>query len=292
MCRPMQEILNTPLIRFDEISKKMRVDVYGKIETGNPTGSHKDRETMEIISDVRRKGHKAVGCASTGNAAISLAAYSRMTDIICHIYVSEKIGAERMNLIRMFSPRIHIVHGAYEEAIRQSNLEMSQEAIYNANPGRCYSKVVGDSYIGKEIAAEIQPDFVTCPTNNGTLFAGVWSGLKASKVKPTMVAATAKNTEIADSIKGFHRLEEPALPNALKESNGIVIDVTDAEIEEANWLLFDEGVIAEPASAASIAAINSLEFTSEDVICCVITGSALKFPRTMIRSRIFERSSV
>lgn len=67
----------------------------------------------------------------------------------------------------------------------------------------CYSKIVGDSVIGKEIAEKIQPDFVVVPTNNGTLFAGVWKGLKGSKATPVMVAATAKNTDVADSIGAF-----------------------------------------------------------------------------------------
>jgi len=281
--RDLLDVCNTPLIRFDEISKKMKTNVYGKIETGNPTGSHKDRETLEIISDVKRKGYGTVGCASTGNAAISLAAYSRMAGVTCHIYISETISQERMGLIQRFSPQVHVLKEDYGEAVKQSSLEMGEKGIYNANPGVCYSKIIGDSHIGEEMARELQPDFVVVPTNNGTLFAGVWSGLKASSVKPLMVAATAKNTEIAESIKGFHRFEEPAFSNALKESNGIVVDVTDAEIEEANWLLFEEGVIAEPASAASIAAINQLEVSSKDTVCCLITGSGMKFSNTPMR---------
>ena len=279
----MLDVCDTPLVRFDEISKKMRTNVYGKIETGNPTGSHKDRETLVIISDVKRKGHRSVGCASTGNAAVSLAAYSRMAGVTCHIYVSETISQERMSLIQRFSPQIHVLKGDYREAVKQSSLEMGERGIYDANPGVCYSKIVGDSHMGREIARELQPDFVVVPTNNGTLFAGVWSGLKASNVKPLMVAATAKNTEIAESIKGFHRFEEPAFSNALKESDGIVVDITDADIEEANWLLFKEGVIAEPASAVSIAAINQLEVSSEDIVCCLITGSGMKFSNARIR---------
>jgi len=267
------------MVRFDGISKLMNVNIYGKIETGNPTGSHKDRETFEIICDVKRKGFGAVGCASTGNAAISLAAYSKMVGIKCHIYISKTISQERLNLIRMFAPEIHLVEGGYEEAIKKSNIEMEEKGIYNANPGRCRLKILGDSYIGKEIAEELNPDFVIIPTNNGTLFCGVWEGFKDSKIKPRMVAATARNTRIADSIKGFHRLEGSTFSNALKESNGIVVNVTDDEIKEANRLLFKEGIIAEPASAASIAAIKKLKlFNLDDVICCVITGSGMKFP--------------
>ncbi len=96
-----------------------------------------------------------------------------------------------------------------------------------------------------------------------------------------MVAATAKNTDIADSIGGFHRIEEPALSNALKESQGIIVDATDPDIEKANSILFKEGIIAEPASAASVAALDDLGLGSDDIVVCVITGSGMKFPRAL-----------
>ncbi len=277
----MWNVRDTPLVKFETISKMLNADVYGKIETGNPTGSHKDRETLKIIPELMSKGHESVGCASTGNAAISLAAYSRMIGIRCHIYISKNVSQERMNLIQMFSPRIHVLEDEYHEAVEQSNLEMHEKGIYNANPGVCYSKIVGDSVIGKEIAEKIRPDFVVVPTNNGTLLAGVWKGLKGSKVTPVMVAATAKNTDIADSIGGFHRIEEPALSNALEESQGIIVDARDPDIEKANSILFKEGIIAEPASAASVAALDDLGLGSDDIVVCVITGSGMKFPRAL-----------
>jgi len=277
----MSFFTKTPLIKFKEIGKGLKVDVYGKIETVNPTGSHKDRESLQVISEVRKCGYRGVGCASTGNAAISLAAYSYMNGVPCHIYVSERISRERLALIKTFLPVIKRVKGGYAEAIELSNEEMEKSGIYNANPGKCQAKIVGNSFIGKEIAGEIKPDFVICPTNNGTHLIGVWEGLKETGLKPRMVAAVAEETKIADSIHGFHKLEEPKLSAALRESNGPIIKVTDHEIGEATALLLKEGIIAEPASAASVAAINHINFEKKDVICCTITGSGMKFPKTM-----------
>lgn len=285
MIKKVKKLLNvnhTPLIRFNRISKKMNTNVYGKIEINNPTGSHKDRETFEIISDVKKTGRDSVGCASTGNAAISLAAYSKMEDIVCHIFVSENISPQRLNLVRIFNPLIYKVTGGYEEALKESTNAMAEAGIYNANPGNCYPRIIGDSYIGREIAKEIQPDFVIVPTNNGTLFSGVWRGLKESKVNPTMIAATAKNTKIAESIKGFNRNEEPTFSNSLKESKGIIIEITDADIINASKLLFKEGIIAELASAVSIASIDKLKMGKNQTVCCLITGTGLKFPQDIV----------
>lgn len=278
-----QHFPETPLLKLEEISGRPNLNVYGKIETVNQTGSHKDRESVKIVSDALNRGLSSIGCASTGNAAISVSAYSYAAGLQCDIYVSKNISPEKKTLIEMFKPKIHVVDGDYTEAIRVSNLDFEEKGIYNANPGHCEAKLLGNADIGREIAKQIDPDFVICPTNNGTHLAGVWMGLRMAGKKPRMVAATAKNTEIADSISGFHQLEGNAFNEALKESNGIVIDVSDNEILEALRTLYRQGIMAEPASAASFAAIQRLDCERDDVVCCTVTGSGLKFPRLIER---------
>jgi threonine synthase len=280
----MWQFLNeTPLLKLEGLSDELHLNVYAKIETVNQTGSHKDRESIKIVSDALSRGFSNIGCASTGNAAISVSAYSYAAGLQCEIYVSKNISLEKKALIEMFKPRLYIVDGDYDEAIESSNLDFEEKGIYNANPGHCEAKLLGNADIGKEIAEHIDPDFVICPTNNGTHLAGVWMGLRAAGKKPRMVAATAKNTEIADSIGGFHQLERNAFSNALAESNGIVTDVPDSEIIEALRMLYKQGIVAEPASAASVAAIRHLNCDRDDTICCTVTGSGLKFPRLIER---------
>ena len=272
----------TPLRLLKSFSRLFGVKVYGKLELVNPTGSHKDRESWEVLRDVKAKGFKSVGCASTGNAAISLAAYAFMAGIECHIYVSESINPDKLALIEAFHPKIHIVKGGYGEAIERCNRDAESIGFYNANPGVCYAKIVGNSHIGAEIASRLKPKYVICPTNNGTHIVGVWTGLRDTGVKPVMVAATAEETRVADSIAGFHRLEGERLRNTLQESSGFAVDVSDAEIEEALKLLVrKEGIIAEPASAASLAALKHIPLEPGDVVCCTITGLGLKFPRIL-----------
>jgi len=269
----------TPLVKLEKLSEFYRLNIYGKVEAVNPTGSHKDRESREVIAEAVNKGFSGVGCASTGNAAISVSAYAYMAGLGCDIYVSKTISPEKMALIEMFKPRIHVVDGGYHEAIDVSNREIEEKRLYNANPGSCEAKLRGNAGIGREIARELFPTYVVCPTNNGTHFAGVWMGLVEVGKRPVMVAATAKNTEIADSISGFHQLEGKAFQNALKESKGIVVDVSDSEIVQALRMLYKDGIVAEPSAAASVAAIQHLNCDRDDVLCCTITGSGMKFPK-------------
>lgn len=280
LCRFMWHHFNeTPLVKLEGLSGFFHLNVYGKIEAMNPTGSHKDRESIMIVSDAIRKGFSDVGCASTGNAAISVSAYSYAVGLGSDIYVSRNISSEKLALIEMFKPRVHVVDGEYSEAVNLSNRDFEEMGVYNANPGHCVVKLLGNACIGREIAKQISPDFVICPTNNGTHFAGVWMGLKEAGQRPRMVAATAKNMEIADSIQGFHQIEGNAFNKALEESNGIVVDVSDDEIVQALRMLYKEGIVAEPAAATSVAAIHHLNCERNDILCCTITGSSLKFPK-------------
>ena len=68
---------NTPLIFSKKISRHFGKNIWLKLEIYNSTGCHKDRECELMVSDAKKKGYSTVGCASTGNLAISLAFYAK-----------------------------------------------------------------------------------------------------------------------------------------------------------------------------------------------------------------------
>jgi len=255
--------------------------VYGKLELHNPTGSHKDRESEEIVKYALANGHRTLAIASTGNAAISLAFYSYVYELECHVFISRGIEPERLAHIRAYHPIISLTKGTYDRAIVECQNQSESHGYLNCNPGARREKMVGDSRIGNELGREVNVDYVVCPTNNGTLIAGIWAGLKQSGQSPIMVAAVAREGVLATSIAGFHRLEEPALSQCLNESDGQVVEVADDEIPEAIRLLLKDGIVAEGAAAASIASLKHLRLPKNSRVCCIITGNGLKFPLVM-----------
>lgn len=267
----------TSLRLLKKCSKHFGCKVYGKLEIYNPTGSHKDRESEEILRYAERNSIRRLGIASTGNAAISLAAYAYINALKCHIFLPKKIAAERLAQIEAFNPTISF-SDTYNEAIAQCNEKSRSESFLNCNPGARIEKIIGDSKIGTEIAMRTWTH-VVIPTNNGTLLAGVWTGLRKAHANAKMVAAVAKHTKLAEGIAGFHRIEEPALSNTVEESRGTVVEVSDHEIREGAQILASDGLIVEGAAAAGIAALGHLKRKSK--VCCIITGSGLKFPNSV-----------
>ena len=193
---------STPLRNLLNCSKRFDCKVYGKFEIYNPTGSHKDRESEAIMKHASREGARGVAIASTGNAAISLSAYAYINGLKCHVFLPHTIAPDRLSQIQAYSPTITLCN-TYDEAIKECQSTADHEGFLNCNPGARIEKMIGDSGIGREIAKK-KWTYVICPTNNGTLLAGVWQGLKAAGARTRMIASATKQTKVAEGIAGFH----------------------------------------------------------------------------------------
>ena len=267
----------TPLIHLDKISRNLNNFVFAKLESCNLTGSHKDRESQAMIKDILARNSSRAVIASTGNAAISLSALAPCEGIGVDVFLSKNIEKERLGLISAFSPRIHLVPGGYDEAYRESEAFAEKERIYNANPGRNQFKIIGDSEIGREIVKQLgsrTPDYISVPSNNGTLISGVWRGSKHAR--PRMIAAVAPKSRLMSSIAGYHRLDRQELERTMSESDGQVVPVTDLQAASALHDLRFDRVFCEPSAAASLAALKKLRVKGKTVVL-VITGTAFKF---------------
>lgn len=267
---------NTPIVKLEPESRRLGCDVFAKLEIGNPTGVHKDRESAMVMLDMKKKGFSELVCTSTGNAAISISAFAYMNGFKAHVFVGD-IPDEKIQLLQVFQPSIHRVVGTYHDAL-EAMLEFCKDKnIYNASAGYCPMKLEGNSYIGNEIARDLDPDYVICPTNNGTHFVGVGMGIKRAGSKAKMIAAIAPTSTIASSITGFFAKEQPKIDSTMKETEGQYVEVSDDELVAATRSLARQGIFAEPSSAASLAAISHIKPQEKSVICCTITGSALKY---------------
>ena len=82
--------LNRDFFFSKVISQHFKKKVFLKLENQNLTGSHKDRECRHLIDLAIKKKYKKIGCASTGNLAISLAFYSKLNNLKCFIWLNKK----------------------------------------------------------------------------------------------------------------------------------------------------------------------------------------------------------
>ena len=124
----------TPVIRSENLSAKFGCDIWLKIELWNPTGSHKDRESLKIMEECEGHGISEIGCASTGNFGISLAYYARISGLRCHVWLpSVRAYPTVTDLLRAFSAEIHLLDCDLGELYPSSSEEMRNLNIYDVN---------------------------------------------------------------------------------------------------------------------------------------------------------------
>jgi threonine synthase len=95
----------------------------------------------------------------------------------------------------------------------------------------------------------------------------------------------------ADTIAAAIRIGDPASYDrgvkAIRETNGVVLAVSDAEILEAKAAVDAAGVGCEPASAASVAGIKRLlaarTIRPSERVVAVLTGHVLKDPGILLQ---------
>lgn len=268
----------TPLIRSEHLSARHGVEVWLKLESTNPTGSHKDRESALIVGACSARGYCKVGCASTGNLAISLSYYAQLAGIECHVWVSRNTSRPELDRwLRTFGAIVHPRDAKLSELYEISNAVMKDSEIFNGNPGMSDVKLEGNRQIAREIR-EARPglDWIVCPINNGSHFIGVAQGFSGTQSR---MAGVYSHSAVAHSIQGFHAAEGlEQIHQTAARSGGCLIEATDEDIENGITSLLKDGLIAEPSAASSVGTLKKLPLQRDQSICCIITGSGLKWP--------------
>jgi len=293
--------------------------LYVKNEGENPTGSFKDRGMTVAISKAKEFGKKKVLCASTGNTAASLAAYSARAGMECIVLVPQgKVAGGKMLQVTMHGARIIQVEGDFDQAFATAlELANRKRELYLMNSLNPY-RLEGQKTLAFEISDQLDsktPDTVILPVGNGGNISAAWKGftefqqLSITKGRPRMIGIQAEKAApiaravkrkenkiqpvhnpqtIATAIRIGTPVNWPKVLKAIDESKGTAETVTDPEILQAQRELATlEGIFVEPASAASIAGLKKLRgrgtIDSSETVVCVTTGHGLKDPSVLER---------
>jgi len=305
---------NTPLIRANYISQLVGATVYLKFEGANPTGSFKDRGMVLAVAKALEEGAKAVICASTGNTSASAAAYAARAGLKCIVLIPQgKIALGKLAQALFYGAKVVAIKGNFDEAlklVRKISEDFPIVIVNSINPYR----IDGQKTAALEVcdALGTAPDYLFIPVGNAGNITAYWKGFKEyfalGKIEklPKMMgfeaegaAAIVKGEPIPnpETIATAIRIGNPAswkqAVAAAEESNGEISCVSDDEIIDAYRLIAQrEGIMAEPASAASVAGLlkyhRSKGLKPTDVIVAVLTGHGLKDPDNAIKFTLNE----
>ena len=302
-------IVDTPRLAEWAGCRILRVKDDGR----NPTSSFKDRASSVGVLHAMQAKATRIACASTGNAASSLAGYAAMAGLPATIFVPQRAPEPKVAQLLIYGADVRRVRGTYAQAYDLCSAECARNDWYNRNCAINPYLVEGKKTCGLEIAEQTagrEPDWVVISVGDGCTVAGVAKGLLQMKelghinrvprilgVQAAGMDPLARAFEIGElptEVSGQTLADSIDVPvprnwrkaiKYIKAANGQMIRVTDDEITDAMKSAGRlAGVFAEPASAASIAGVkraitDGVIPASADVLA-VVTGNGLKDIKT------------
>jgi threonine synthase len=301
----------TPLVESLNLASELDVkNILFKNESQNPTWSFKDRGTFIGIQHALTLGYKRIGAVSTGNMAVSVAAYGAKACLETFILVSSNLPPEKLNPIAIYDPVLIKVDGDYGKLYFDSLDIGKQNGIYFINSDAPF-RVEGSKTIAFEISEQMNfdvPDYIVIPTSSGGNIRGILKGFEEFKQcglineVPKMICAQASGCSpiynaYTNNMKTISRVENPhtiahAIENPyppsgnevlrkISDNGGFFAAVTDDEILQAQKRLTKEGIFVQPAAAVPLAAVKKLKkkntVDKNSTMVCIVTGGGLKY---------------
>ena len=299
----------TPLHKAERLAKSLGLkELYLKDETRNPTNSYRDRAAALLSSNAIDQGYDTLICATNGNMGASLAAYSAKAGLICHVIVPEVVDVGKLAQMLAYDAIIEKFGEILDDSIRKAATLAEETGWYQATAELNPLVVEAQKTISYEICEQFGvPEWIVVSMGSGGTIYSLWKGFKelkqlgiaASLPKIVGVQPEGCATIVNTFTQGASKLKIPkpstralailvAEPlqselatKAIRESGGLALTVSDAEILAAELQIAKlEGVFAEPASSATIAALKKIADKSEipcnSSVVSLITGSGLK----------------
>ena len=307
---------NTPLLARPAVAGWAGVpELLLKHEGHNPTGSFKDRGMTVGVTQARQVRASAVACASTGNTGASLAAYAALAGIRALVIVPKgRVAVGKLTQVLAYGARTILVRGDFDACLSLALAAGERLGVYLLNSINPF-RLEGQKTIVLELLQQLgwePPDWIVVPAGNLGNTAAFGKALREacgwgliSRV-PRLAAVQAEGAapfalSFRDGFATRHRVQAHTIATAIsignpasyeravqaiRETDGVVLAVSDAEILEAKAVVDASGAGCEPASAASVAGVRQLVrsgvIRKTDRVVAVLTGHLLKDPDVVL----------
>ena len=304
----------TPLLKAERLGRALGLkQLYIKNDSVNaPTLSFKDRVTAVAINKALEFGLEAVGCASTGNLANSVAANAAAAGLPAFILIPDNLEQSKVTATSIYGARVIAVRGNYDDVNRLCSqiADRYPWGFVNVNLRPFYGE--GSKTFGYEIAEQLgwrAPSAVVVPMAGGSLISKIHKGLKelerlglledevktrifgaqatgcnpivdavkrgVTDIRPVKPNTIAKSLAIGNPADGYHAR------NVITESGGWAEDVSDDEIRNGIGLLAEtEGIFTETAGGVTVSVTKKLiaqgRIDPDELTVIAITGNGLK----------------
>lgn len=306
-------VRNTPLQLSPRLSNQFHARVYLKREDLQDVRSYKIRGAYALMSSLTpRERRRGVVCASAGNHAQGVAFSCARLDVKGVIFMPVTTPLQKIQRVRFFGGKhvdVRLIGDTFDEAqIAARVYARSRRAVF-VHPFDDWRVMSGQGTVGKEIidALGMNVDVVVCPVGGGGLVAGAGTYLKTINPRMKLIAAEpAGAPSLRASLRARRVVTLPALDPFV--DGAAVRTIGRQTFAVAKWLVDktvcvpeglvcsamidlyqQEGIVAEPAGALSVAALSELNagMLRGKTVVCVLSGGnndILRYPEIRERS--------
>ncbi|HEL1619287.1 TPA: threonine ammonia-lyase IlvA [Streptococcus suis] len=312
-------VVRTPLDYSRYLSEKYGATIYIKRENEQRVRSFKIRGAYYAISQLSDE-EKALGvvCASAGNHAQGVAYTCQEMQIPATIFMPITTPQQKIGQVKFFGGDfvdIRLVGDTFDESAQAAQEYTKETGKTFIDPFDDDNVQAGQGTVAYEIMEEAQEqtisfDQILVPVGGGGLIAGVSAYLKEHAPEIKIVGVEANG---ARSMKAaFDKGRPIKLASIDKFADGIAVQKVGASTYEVarkyvdkligvdeGWIsgtildLYSKlGIVAEPAGAATIAALEVIKDKIKgQTICCIISGGnndINRMPEMEERALIYE----
>ncbi len=140
----LELIGNTPLIKLNRITQKMKGNYFAKVEAFNPGHSTKDRIALYIIEKAEKEGILKPGDTiietTSGNTGFSIAMVSIIKGYDCILAVSSKSSADKIDMLKTMGAKVYVCPAHVSADDPRSYYEVAK---------KLHSEIKGSVYINQ-----------------------------------------------------------------------------------------------------------------------------------------------
>ena len=305
---------DTPCLPVPRLARTLGLpSLFIKDESPNPTGSFKARGLCVAVSRALELGLSEFVLATAGNAGGALAFYAARGGARTHIYMPADAPRTNQEEVRLAGAHLVLVDGLISEAARLAAEAARVNPWFDVSTFKEPYRVEGKKTMGLELAESFGwnlPDVIIYHTGGGTGLVGMWKAFSELQAlgwigpkRPRMVAIQSDGcAHVVRAFQtGYERTEpwqdahtlaaglrvpdvfaDRLILQALRDSHGIAVSVSDAEIIAARReIAQSEGLMACPEGAATLAGLRNLLqkgwVQSNESVVLFNTGTGLKY---------------
>jgi len=295
----LSAIGHTPVFPLRKVVPTDAAEVWVKVESGNPTGSYKDRMALAMIEGAEKRGDLKPGMTvvefTGGSTGSSLAFVCAVKGYRLHVVSSDAFAKEKLDTMRAFGAELEIVPSdggritpdLFVRMRARTEQLAAQPGTYWTNQFMNDDALVGYEGIGNELVEQLGVSMTAYCGAVGTagMLMGVGRALRRAFPKIQIFAFEPDGSPVLSTGKGgAHRVEgigTGAVPPKFDRSAVTGVRVVSEKDARAlvHRLAGEEGIFGSTSSAINILGAIGVaqELGADKRVVTVVVDSGLKY---------------